>query len=89
MGASSRSTAGWGGRWTVSATVSSKQIAWGVLVAIAGLVGGPWVSRTFDLQGTRWKIAVGFLLSTVGWVGTNVHLGLFDRWYLKWGQKRD
>lgn len=66
--------------------LSSRGLAWMVVVALVGALAGTWAARLFNLQGTLWKVAIGAGASAFGWLGTKIHLRWFDPLFIRYGK---
>jgi len=79
----------WRGEPFLSPKGIAAAVAMALLTVALGSVGLKWVARLINYRKTVWQMLVGAGLSLVGWIGTNIHLKLFDRWFLEKGRMRD
>lgn len=56
------------------------------LSVLLGKFGLGWILKIVNFRKTAHQILVGIVLSLAGWVGTRIHLQIFDRLYLKKGR---
>ena len=73
-------TLGW-----VGGTVALALVAL-LLKKIFGDRMGATIMQAARYKETLKKIAIGFVMGTVGWVVAWIHLGIFDKMFLKWGE---
>ena len=52
---------------------------------LVGEKGAPYVMQALRWRDTRRNVAVGLVMSTVGFVLARLHLWFFDWWYLRKG----
>ncbi|MCG6860126.1 MAG: patatin-like phospholipase family protein [Chromatiaceae bacterium] len=64
-------------------------VAMTLLTVAAASIGLQWLVRLIQYRKTVWQILAGAGLSLVGWIGSNIHLCFFDRWFLKRGEMRE
>jgi hypothetical protein len=46
------------------------------------------ILRLVDYQKTAYEIIVGAVMSVIGWLAAQLHLLVFDKWYLWWGSQK-
>jgi predicted acylesterase/phospholipase RssA len=71
-------------------------LTWGVaattVAAIAALSLAPAFARNIlgliDYRKTAYEITLGAAMSILGWLAAQLHLLVFDKWYLRWGSQK-
>ena len=56
------------------------------LAFVLGKFGLAWILKLFNIRKTAHQILVGVGLSVAGWLGTWLHILIFDRMYLRKGE---
>jgi predicted acylesterase/phospholipase RssA len=72
------------------------QLTWGgaamTVAAIALLSLAPAFARNIlrlvDYRKTAYEIIMGAVMSVIGWLAAQLHLLVFDKWYLWWGSQK-